>query len=104
MANAVKNAVVDKVINMEKPASPLTACLADRLVQAGLALLILGSGPLLAVIVLAALGLTRDPNPNPVGFGLLFFFSFWPAVICLGLGILRVRRRAAAAKADKGAP
>ena len=41
------------------------------LVRTGVTLLVIGSGPLLLVIAAADLGLTRDPNPNPVGFGIL---------------------------------
>lgn len=47
----------------------------------------LGCGPLLAVGLLAAVGLW--PNANPVGPGLLFFVSFWPALVCLAIGISR---------------
>ena len=57
----------------------------------GIALLVLGSGPLLTIILLSEVGLWPDPNPNPIGPGLLFFFSFWPALICVGVGIARVR-------------
>ena len=46
----------------------------SRLLWIGLALFVLGSGPLLITILLATLGLTRDPDPNPVGFGILAFF------------------------------
>jgi hypothetical protein len=60
-------------------------------VRIGLALLVLGSGPLWAIILLAALGWWPDPNPNPIGPGLLFFFTVWPAIICLGVGVYRVR-------------
>lgn len=67
--------------------------LGDRWVQMGLALLVLGSAPLWTIVLLAKLGLWPDPNPNPIGPGLLFFFTFWPAVICLGVGIVRVLRR-----------
>jgi hypothetical protein len=67
-------------------------------VRVGLGLLVLGSGPLVAIILLAELGLWSDPNPNPIGPGLLFFFTFWPAVLCVGIGVARVwlnrRRRA----------
>jgi hypothetical protein len=59
-------------------------------VRIGLGLLVLGSGPLVAIIVLAELGLWPDPDPNPIGPGLLFFFTFWPAVICVGVGVSRV--------------
>ena len=57
-----------------------------RLFWIGLAVLILGTGPLLAII--AAFGLLNDPNPNPVGPGLLAFFTFWPAVIMIVWGLI----------------
>jgi hypothetical protein len=66
--------------------------LRSRLVQVGLGLLILGTGPLLFIIVAAAVGLWPDPNPNPIGPGFLAFLTFWPGVITLGIGIARVRR------------
>jgi hypothetical protein len=70
----------------------------SRLFWVGLALLVAGTGPLLLVVVAAELGLTSDPNPNPIGFGLLTFFTFWPAVILIVWGlvtsVLRYRRQA----------
>jgi len=60
-------------------------------VRIGLGLLVIGTGPLLFIIVAAAVGLWPDPNPNPIGPGLLFFFTAWPAVICLVVGIVRAR-------------
>src|SRR6266496_2202545 len=60
-------------------------------VKVGLGLLLVGAGPLVFIIGAAALGLWPDPNPNPVGPGLLFFFTFWPAVICIVIGAIRVR-------------
>jgi hypothetical protein len=64
----------------------------------GLALLVLGTGPLLLIILAAEFGLTSDPNPNPIGPGLLAFFTFWPAVIVIVWGliasVLRYRRQA----------
>ena len=64
----------------------------------GLALLVLGTGPLLLIVVAAELGLTSDPNPNPIGPGLLAFFTFWPAMILIVWGlvasVLRYRRQA----------
>ena len=65
--------------------------LRSTLVRIGLGLLVIGTGPLLFIIVAAAVGLWPDPNPNPIGPGLLFFFTSWPAVICLVVGIVRVR-------------
>jgi len=61
----------------------------SRLFWAGLILLMLGCGPLLAVILLAWLGLTKDPNPNPVGFGILFFLTFWPSIILMVVGVVQ---------------
>jgi hypothetical protein len=55
-------------------------------------LLVIGSAPLLFIIIAAAIGLWPDPNPNPIGPGLLFFFTFWPAVLCILVGVARVRR------------
>jgi hypothetical protein len=56
---------------------------------AGALLLLIGSGPLLVVGALAALGLTSDPNPNPVGLGILSLFSFWPGVALMLVGLAR---------------
>lgn len=53
----------------------------------GLFLAVFGWGPLCTVGVLAAVGLWPDPNPNPIGPGLLFFATFWPAIVCFALGI-----------------
>jgi hypothetical protein len=61
--------------------------------KVGIGLLAIGAGPLLFIILAAAVGLWPDPNPNPIGPGLLFFFEFWPAAICIVVGVLRVRRQ-----------
>jgi hypothetical protein len=45
---------------------------------------------LLGIIVAANLGMTRDPNPNPIGFGLLAGLTFWPAVIMIVIGVRSV--------------
>jgi hypothetical protein len=59
-----------------------------------------GHGAALLIVVAAELGLTSDPNPNPIGPGLLAFFTFWPAVILIVWGlvasVLRYRRSASA--------
>jgi hypothetical protein len=65
----------------------------SRLVRVGLVLLILGTGPLLFIIAAAAVGLWPDPDPNPIGPGLLAAVTFWPAVICIAVGVVRARRR-----------
>lgn len=60
-------------------------------VRIGLVLLVFGTGPLVAVLTAAKLGLTDDPNPNPVVFGILAFFTFWPGVGLILTGLARVR-------------
>jgi hypothetical protein len=65
-------------------------------VKVGLVLLVVGTGPLLIIIVAAAVGLWPDPNPNPVGPGLLCGLTLWPAIICIVVGVIRVRNRRAA--------
>jgi hypothetical protein len=47
----------------------------------GLALLIVGSGPLLA-----AIAFSRDPDPNPIGWGLLASVTFWPSFVLIAVG------------------
>ena len=71
----------------------MRAYLQSRLIKIGLALLMIGTGPLLFIVAAAALGLWPDPNPNPIGPGLLSFVTFWPAVICIAIGVNRVRGR-----------
>jgi len=59
-------------------------------VRAGLVLLLAGSAPLVGIILAAQVGLWPDPNPNPVGPGLLFTFSALVATVCLAVGAIRV--------------
>jgi hypothetical protein len=63
------------------------------LVGTGALLLLLGSGPLIGVIVTAKLGLSADPNPNPVGFGMLAAFTFIPALVLLIGGFVSLAMR-----------
>jgi len=59
----------------------------------GLLLVVFGWGPLFAIIFLAEIGVWPDPNPNPIGPGLLYFFTFLPAVILLAIGVtIGIRR------------
>ena len=67
----------------------LKLLLSSRLVRAGLCVLVVGTGPLFAIIVAAELGLTDDPNPNPIGPGILAFLTFWPGVIMIAVGAVR---------------
>jgi hypothetical protein len=61
----------------------------SRLLWIGLGIFVFGSGPLLIIILATQLGLTRDPNPNPIGFGILAFFTFWPSLFMIAIGIRR---------------
>ncbi|MBX5461534.1 MAG: hypothetical protein IRZ28_10660 [Steroidobacteraceae bacterium] len=71
---------------------PMSAYLRNFWIRVGLVLVVVGWGPLLVIGLLATLGLWPDPNPNPIGPGLLFFFTSWPAVICFVIGIIQVRQ------------
>jgi hypothetical protein len=72
--------------------------LSNRYIRIGLVLVGLGWTPLFSIILLTDLGLTSDPNPNPIGPGMLFYLTAWPAIICLVIGIIEVRRRGAVAR------
>ena len=66
--------------------------LESRTFRTGLVLLVVGSGPLVAIMLVAKLGFTDDPNPNPVLFGFLAGITFWPALILMAVGAWRARR------------
>ena len=72
------------------PRSSRAPGLRSRLAQVGVVLLVLGTGPLVGIILCASLGFYHDPNP--VGLGMLAAFTFWPSVILIGLGVWRARR------------
>jgi hypothetical protein len=55
----------------------------------GLPLLLVGSGPLFTVMVLADLGFTRNPNPKPIGYGVLAGLTFWPGRVLMFVGIVK---------------
>jgi hypothetical protein len=57
----------------------------SRWIRVGVAGLIFGTGPLpLAVAISYLMG---DKNPNPIGFGILAFLTFWPSIISIVIGI-----------------
>lgn len=70
----------------------MNSYLRSRFFVVGLITLILGSGPLLIVILIATLGLYHDPNPNPVFLGILAGLTFWPSLLLIAVGVWRVRR------------
>jgi hypothetical protein len=56
----------------------------------GVAILVFGCGPVLIIGMLSEIGI-GDPNPNPVGPGMLAAISFLPGICitCLGAAIRR---------------
>ena len=66
----------------------------------GLGTLVLGTGPLVVVMLAAKAGLLRDPNPNPVGFGILALLTFWPGVILSVVGLAQSFTAHAKARRD----
>lgn len=65
---------------MTHPSVPKSAFQPHSLLWWGLGVLIVGTGPLLLTLLAAKAGWLKDPNPNPVGFGMLAFVTFWPGV------------------------
>lgn len=66
------------------------AYLRSRWVRTGLTVLLVGSAPLVAIIVAAKVGLWPDPDPNPVGPGMRFFLAGVVATGCLAIGAVWV--------------
>src|SRR6476620_726633 len=67
-----------------------SAYLRSGWVRTGLTLLLLGSAPLVAIILAAEVSLWPDPTPNPVGPGLLFFSADVLATGCVAVGVVTV--------------
>jgi hypothetical protein len=61
------------------------------LFKVGFIVLFVGSAPLLAIILLAKIGVWPDPDPNPIGPGLLTFITFWPGALLMFIGVKRVQ-------------
>jgi hypothetical protein len=64
-----------------------------KLFWIGVAVLALGSGPLLVFVAVEEMGLIADPSPNPIGLGLLAFVTFWPGVVMTVVGLAQSLRR-----------
>ncbi len=61
----------------------LKRLLASKLFRAGLIVTVVAYLPLISIILAAKVGILKDPNPNPIGPGLLAFTLSW-----VGLGLL----------------
>ncbi len=66
--------------------------LQSRWVRAGISIVVVSAAPLIFIIAATWLGLWPDPNPNPVGFGLLLVAGGAVGTMLTGLGILLVGR------------
>ncbi len=64
-------------------------CLKNRAFKIGLGLLVFGTGPLDIIILLSKMGI-GDPNPNPIGPGLLAGLSVPVGIICAAVGFFQV--------------
>ena len=62
-------------------------------IRVGLLLLVLGTGPLFAMILAGGLGWTSNSNPNPIWPGLLAGLTFLPGVILITAGVAKVTAR-----------
>src|SRR4029077_6525542 len=95
---------IERSLGFVRRQSTMREYLTSWWVRVGLAMLIIGTGPLLFIIAAAAVGLWPDPNPNPIGPGMLCWLTLWPSIICIVVGVVRVRsRRAAQQSAARGA-
>ena len=72
---------------ISKECSPLKSKV-PALVWIGMSMMVVGTSPLLLV-----LWLSKDPNPNPVGPGILSFLTFWPGLGLVISGVMRWLRR-----------
>lgn len=57
--------------------------------------MVVGSGPLIVTLLAAKIGLISDPNPNPVIFGMMAMFSFWPGLLIMGIGAYKEQKTTA---------
>ena len=71
----------------------MRAYLQSTWTKVGLGLLLVGSGPSSLHHRRGRRRPLAGPEPQSHGPGLLFFFTFWPAVICIVIGVVRVRSR-----------
>lgn len=68
--------------------------LKNRMFVVGLVVLVLGTAPLLLTLGAAQIGVTSDPNPNPIFFGMIASVTFWSGLIIMGVGLYRTARKA----------
>ena len=59
----------------------------NKILKIGIIMLLIGSGPLILIILASKIGI-GDPNPNPVGFGIMAMLTFWPSLALIIIGII----------------
>lgn len=69
------------------PMTPRARFRLRPLTWVGLTTAVVGSAPLLGVILAAKIGWMDDPNPNPVGLGILAACTFWPGIAMTVAGL-----------------
>ena len=37
----------------------------------------------------AKIGILEDPNPNPILFGIMAMFTFWPSLLLILIGVIK---------------
>ena len=61
----------------------------NKLTRIGLIIFIVGSGPLLLVMLFSKIGLLQDSNPNPILFGIMAMVTFWPSILLILIGVIK---------------
>jgi hypothetical protein len=75
-------------IDYRSPSGPRPRRRVSILLLIGVIVLLVGCGPLFAVLLAARFGWTDDPNPNPVFLGILAMFTFYPGAALIVIGAL----------------
>ena len=58
-----------------------------KLTRIGVIIFIVGSSPLLLVMLYAKIGILEDPNP--ILFGIMAMFTFWPSLLLILIGVIK---------------
>ena len=58
-----------------------------KLTRIGVIIFIVGSSPLLLVMFFAKIGILEDPNP--ILFGIMAMFTFWPSLLLILIGVIK---------------
>ena len=56
-----------------------------KLTRIGVIIFIVGSSPLLLIMLFAKIGILEDPNP--ILFGIMAMFTFWPSLLLILIGV-----------------